>query len=101
MGSRLQLHTILTDLLGSSAVYFQPPESVKLSYPCIVYERSDIRVDHANNKPYSMRKEYSLTIMTRDPDSDIPERAMQLESARHERAFVTDGLNHTIITIFF
>jgi len=101
MGSRLDLHTLLTGLLATSAAYFQPPESVKLTYPCIVYRRSDIRVDHANNSPYTMQKEYSLTIITQHPDDTLPEQVMALESARHERAFAVDGLNHTIITIFF
>jgi len=101
MGSRLELHTLLTSLLGTSPAYYQPPESVKLTYPCIVYRRSDIRVDYANNKPYAMRKEYTLTVITQNPDSTLPEEIMMLESARHERAFVVDGLNHTTITIFY
>lgn len=101
MGDRLELHTVLTTLLNSSAAYFQPPESVNLVYPCIVYRRSNIRVDHADNKPYSLKKEYTLTVITKDPDSVLPEQVMMLESARHERAFVVDGLNHTNITIFY
>lgn len=101
MGSRLELHAVLISLLGTSAAYFQPPESVSLIYPCVVYRRSDIRIDYANNKPYTMRKEYTLTVITQNPDSILPEEIMMLESARHERAFVVDGLNHTNITIFY
>lgn len=37
MASRLDLQTFLEELLESKNVYFQPPESVKMKYPAIVY----------------------------------------------------------------
>ena len=40
MASRLNLHNSLIEALGTKSVYFQPPESVKLVYPCIIYEES-------------------------------------------------------------
>jgi len=40
MAQRLEFHQKLVEALGSRNVYFQPPESVQLTYPCIVYERS-------------------------------------------------------------
>ena len=41
MASRLNLQDKLEEVLGSKQVYFQPPESLKLKYPCIVYSRSN------------------------------------------------------------
>ena len=52
MRDRIGLHEILCETLGSKNVYFQPPESVKMNYPAIVYSRSDIENDHANNQVY-------------------------------------------------
>ena len=37
MANRLDLQALLEDLLGSRNVYYQPPESVKMNYPAIVY----------------------------------------------------------------
>ena len=42
MASRLDLQTFLEELLESKNVYFQPPESVKMKYPAIVYALDDI-----------------------------------------------------------
>ena len=52
MESRLKLQTILEDILGSGNVYFQPPSSVKMSYPAIRYSRDNIDKKVANNSTY-------------------------------------------------
>lgn len=101
MGSRIELQTLLEGLLGTSNVYFQPPMSVNMSYPAIVYNRSDIRIDHANNKPYAFAKEYTITVIDPDPDSDIPDKIAELSTARFNRGFAVQGLNHSVFTIFF
>jgi len=101
MASRAELQALLISLLESSNVYFQPPESVKLRYPCIVYRINSVRSKHADNIPYMLKTQYELTIMTMDPDSSLPKTILELETARHERSFASDGLNHTIITLFY
>lgn len=99
--SRLDLHNILVGILGSQNVYFQPPESISLSYPCIVYRRSSIRTDYANNNPYSLKKMYSVTLIEKDPDSDIPDQIASLPTAIHDRYYTTDNLNHNVFNIFY
>ena len=49
MASRLDLQTFLEELLESKNVYFQPPESVKMNYPAIVYALDDIDNVQADN----------------------------------------------------
>lgn len=101
MGSRLDLQTLLEVLLGSENVYFQPPPTREMSYPCIVYQRSDIRTDYANNDPYSLKKEYTLTVIDPDPDSLIPEKVANLQSSSFNRHFTADNLNHDVFTLFY
>lgn len=101
MGSRSDLQVVLEGILGTNFVYFQPPESIKLSYPCIIYKRSGIRTDYANNYPYSLKKEYTITVIDRDPDSYIPIQIAMLPTARHYRHYTADNLNHDIFTIFY
>ena len=55
MIQRIKLHELLVSLLGTRNVYFQPPESIKLSYPCIVYKRSTGDTQFANDIPYTFR----------------------------------------------
>jgi hypothetical protein len=46
MASRLQLQKALKDLEIMN-VYFQPPENVKLKFPCIVYKFTKFETEHA------------------------------------------------------
>ena len=45
---RLELHEILCGILNTRNAYFQPPESVKMNYPAIVYALSNIKSLYAN-----------------------------------------------------
>lgn len=99
--SRTDLHTLLVSLLGSTNVYFQPPESIQLSYPCIIYRRSKIEADHADNKPYNLRDKYTITVMDPDPDSALPNAIAALETAYHDRFYTFNNLNHNVFTIYF
>ena len=60
MASRLNLQTFLEKILESRNVYFQPPESVKMKYPAIVYALDDIENVHADNGVYSSHRHYSV-----------------------------------------
>lgn len=98
---RIQLHEILVEILGSRDVYFQPPESMKLDYPCIVYERSRIDSRKANNHTYLKYNQYTVTVIDEDPDTEIPDRLFELENCRHDRRFVSDDLYHDVFTLYF
>lgn len=101
MASRLDLHSELVKVLGTNNVYFQPPESLKLIYPCIVYERSDIRSFDADNKKYLKTHHYTITVIDKDPDSKIVENISELQKIRFIRHFATEGLNHDVFEIYY
>lgn len=101
MASRLNLQTLLEEKLGSRNVYFQPPESVKLNYPCIIYERNTGRDFHADDFLYNYRKNYTLTVIDKNPDSEIPDKILYLPFCSFDRFYVTDNLNHWTYTIYY
>lgn len=101
MDRRNELHALLTALMGNGNVYFQPPESLKLEYPCIIYNRDRIDIRHADNVPYRHVKRYQITVVDADPDSDIPDKVTMLPSCSFERAFTADNLNHDVFTLYF
>ena len=101
MASRLQLQTELEELLGSKNVYYQPPASVKMSYPAIVYSRNDIRNDFANNNVYSQNRSYEVIVIDKNPDSEIVDRVSQLPMCRFDRHYTSDNLNHDVFTLFY
>lgn len=78
MGTRHELHDELKSLLGTSEkrgnearCYFQPPESLKMSYPCFVYSKSRPDIIDADNLIYRRVHRYSLTYLTHDPDDPL------------------------------
>lgn len=101
MALRLELQALLVGLLGSPNVYFQPPPSIQMKYPAIVYKRDFINIDHANNKPYKHLKRYQVTVIDRDPDSDIPDRVAMIPQCSFDRYFTADNLNHNVFTLYF
>lgn len=101
MPSRLELQTLLEQVLGSQNVYFQPPESIKIKYPAIVYGLDDIKNSFANDGVYSSKKQYKITVIDEDPDSEIVDRIIALTVCRYNRHFSSDNLNHDIFTLQF
>ena len=101
MGKRLELQTLLELTLGSEHVYYQPPANVKMQYPCIVYQIDAARTEFAGNKPYKYDKRYQITIMHKDPDSDIPDRVAMLPKSTFDTHFTANNLHHSVFTLYF
>lgn len=101
MDSRLELHELLCEVLGSRHVYFQPPSSVKMQYPAIVYSRSNIRNKFADDSVYNQSRVYSITVIDADPDSEIIEKVSKLPTCSFDRHFTSDNLNHDAFTIYY
>lgn len=95
------LHSLLKELFGSTNVYFQPPPNVQMQYPAIVYHLDGEDAKFADNRPYSRTKLYQVTVIDRNPDSEIPDRLAELPMCSFERFFVADGLNHFVYTLYF
>lgn len=99
MAPRLQLHDILTSFVDH--VYFQPPANIQMQYPCIVYQRDNEDTKFADNTPYARTKRYMVTVIDRDPDSDIPEKVASLPKAVFNRFYAADDLNHDVYHVYF
>lgn len=99
--NRLDLSARLHSILGSDHVYFQPPEGTKLKYPCIIYKLGDIDTKFADNSGYTNRKKYSITIIDKNPDSELPDEFAKLPLSRFDRFFTADNLNHWVFALYF
>lgn len=98
---RYLLQKELVSVLGSSNVYYQPPATLVMQYPCIVYELSKYQDMNADNLSYIHRKQYQVTVIDRDPDSVIPEKLNQFPHSSLNTVFVSDDLYHYVFTIYF
>lgn len=82
-------------------MYFQPPQNFQLQYPCIIYERDGSGVDHGDNGLYLHVKRYQITVVDRNPDSELPDRVEGMPLCRFDRFFTADSLNHHVFNLFF
>lgn len=101
MAPRLQLQADLESLLGSSKVYFQPPASVQMQYPCIVYQWDRTDTVFADNEPYGHTRRYQVTVIDRDPDTVIPAKILDLPRCLHQRNFVAGNLHHYVFALYY
>lgn len=101
MGTRLQLQQLLVGLLGSNNVYFQPPPSFQINYPCIIYKKDYAETKFSGNKPYFMTSRYLVTVVDKNPDSLIPDKIAKQPMCSFDRFYIADNLNHTVYKIFY
>ena len=102
MASRLNLQTELEEILGSKQVYFQPPESVHLKYPAIIYKKSAGAAKHADNIPYNFRNRYKITIIDKDPDADwVNKMLKRFKYVYVEAEYASENLNHFQFTMYY
>lgn len=98
---RLELQTKLETILGSKNVYFQPPESLKINYPAIVYSLDDYNSTFADNGVYLFHKRYSVTLIDKNPDSEFRDKIKGLPMCEFSRFYTKDNLNHYNFSLFY
>lgn len=101
MADRLELHSVLQELLGSSNVYYQPPESIKMQYDAIRYSKKTIDSKYANNRKYSMIDCYEIIVISRLPDNPVIKKLLSLPYCSYDRHYVADNLHHDVLTIYW
>lgn len=102
MDRRLTLDAELRELLGSSNVYFQPPESKKLVYDCFVYSDESPLVRNADNRSYLIQRGYEVIHIYKNPDGSMKERFLEhFKYASFSAHYVRDSLYHDVYRLFF
>jgi hypothetical protein len=97
--SRLEFQTLLEGITEN--VYFQPPSTFRMEYPCIRYERDGTSKDHADNELYRHANRYQVTVIDRNPDTELKDQVELLKYSNFERFFPADDLNHYVFSVYF
>lgn len=98
---RVELNSILETILGSTNVYFQPPENLKLKFPCIIYDWTANDRLSADDMKYRKMRRYSVTVVDKNPDSGIPDKVEELPFCSLDRRYVSDNIYHTVYTLYY
>ena len=101
MNNRVELHNILVELLGNNHVYYQPPENLKMEYPCIRYSKSNITSRHADNIKYVNKNRYEIMVIDKYPDNAVIEKILELPLSSYDRHYTADNLNHDVIRLYY
>lgn len=100
INNRYKLHTRLKELFDDCHIYFQPPSSVKMKYPAIVYDYKRIDNRHANNAVYNRLICYEVILIDEDPDNENLSKFMELSKCTFDRHYTSDNLNHYVFTLY-
>lgn len=99
---RLELDAKLRLLIGNGNVYFQPPESVRIKYPCLIYKFTGVEIKHADNGHYYKVRKYDMLHVHRDPDTDfIDSINTYVKYASFDRRYISDNLYHDAYIIYY
>lgn len=101
MSSRIDLQSKLEELLGSRNVYYQPPATVMMNYPAIVYSRKRIESKFANDAKYSKMNCYELIVIDGKPDNPVIDKLLDLPYSSFDRYYTADNLHHDVITLYY
>lgn len=100
--SQKDLDDILLELLGEGVHrYFQPPPSLQIKYPCVVYEISSGNSQYADNHLYIYENRYTLTYLTRHANDSNNEKIQTLQKCRFDRRYCSNGLYHNVYDLYF
>lgn len=101
MTDRLKLQAKLEELLGNKHVYYQPPESVKMEYPAIVYSKKDIDKVRADDTSYLLNTSYEIIVIDKKPDNPVINKLLELPMCGFDRTYKSDNLYHDVLTLYY
>lgn len=96
-----QLQSELQNLLINGKVYYDPPESIRMTYPAIQFKRTKYESTFANNQPYQIRNRYEATLIDYQSDNPVINEILRLPYCTHDRSYVADNLHHDVFIIYY
>ena len=100
MSNRLKFRLLLKTATDIPNLYFQPPESVKIKYPCCIYSLLDVDNRSANNRPYSISPMYEVILIDPNPDSEYVYKLHEMPQGRFIRFYTSNNLNHWVYRFY-
>lgn len=101
MASRLKLQEELETLLGSKNVYYQPPETLRIEYPAIIYSKDDIKKVSADNTAYALHNRYQIIVIDKRPDNPVVNKILRFPMSDFNRSYKSDNLYHDVLNLYY
>ncbi len=97
---RIKFHNKLVVILGTNYVYYQPPASTKLTYPCICYTLKKMDSKYSGNQMYTYDRAYEVVLIHTKPYNDIKDALLTMAKCRFDRTYISDNLYHYVYLIY-
>lgn len=91
---------LLQKAVNHNRVYFQPPENLKIGYPAVIFHLSKVKLDHADDVPYKGAREYSVTLITKEPEPEVLDEILTIPYTTLDTTYIVDGMNHFVFTTY-
>jgi hypothetical protein len=91
---------MLEELLESDDVYYNPPESIRMTYPAIVYSKKKIDKMTANNAAYLLKPCWEIIVIDTLPDNPVIKKLLALPYCSYDRAYIANNLHHDVLTLY-
>lgn len=100
MATRQELHAKLSEITPN--VYYQPPATVRMRYPCFVYDLADVDTMYADNRVYGAMNAYTVTYICPLPAEEFPKQMLEtFRYIRFERPYTADNLHHYTFRLYY
>ena len=103
MEGRLSFDEMLRAWLKNDVnYYFQPPTGLLLKYPALVYKLDGLDHRHANNKVYTRKHIYHMTLILDNPDTYLVDLIDGMPYCRMSGSpYTSDNLYHYPFVIYY
>lgn len=100
MDRRLALSEKLHELRGDN-VYYQPPMTKKMKYPCIRYTFEGFATIHADDGRYMLKEHYQIMDMYLNPDAHLRREILSsFDYVKFDRTYTADDLHHDVYDVY-
>lgn len=102
MNRRLDLSAKLHLILGNDNVYFQPPKTQIIKYPCCIYHLGRGSAKHADDTAYNYVQSYELKFIFKQSNEGFIKHVLNcLTLCSFDRSYTVDGLYHYVFNIYY
>ena len=101
MNNSTKLRQIFAGIIESDNVYFNPQDSIRLKYPCIIFNEAPGSIVRADNELYKFVRKYEFKYITKDPDETMVDKLLKLPMCSPGRIYASDNLYHYTFIIYY
>ena len=95
---------ILYTINNTKNVYYDPPTSIQMKFPCFRFNMNNTDVKFADNFAYLRTKRWTVTYITRDVEDIDPVVKGMLDTFKYcsqETQFKSDNLQHVVFNLYY